>query len=398
MGEAPSLPTFCHISELGAFGYANLHRMVATSDPLYLWAPSSVLLKGEGCTVPPNDFLRYLEQGHIKIVARHPWLTDRRFRDHHAWEGAKWDPAIDDRIRSIYENDEAEPDVTKRRVVAAPDARGFERAEEFLEEHPSSLNRWMRVINGKTAEHVVPAGTLMAARREAATDPRHAVLVLLSTAHNHGQAMRDVDAQVPFLLNAQDPQFLNLIATMYAAPDQALPRSVVRRERRVHADLVELTQRLVATLERIETDRTRLDKFVGSEGHRDLVAWVAGMCERVKTTEPGSVDLDVRTALLDELERGVFNESRPVEFKRLLRSAEAPQTTAEISLAIAGLVEHERLGILSLAVSGFAVAHVAAKRMGLVPGDFTGAQWPFLYASGREATLKGRNRMENLLH
>jgi len=347
--------------------------------------------------VPPKDFLRYLEQGHIKIVARHPWLTDRRFRDHHPWEGARWDPAVDDRIRSIYENDMAEPDVAKRRVVAAPDARGYERAAEFLEEHPRSLGQWIRVIQGQAAADVVPAGTLQAARREAATDPRRAVLLLLSTAYNHGQAMRDVDAQVPFLLQAQDPQFLNLIATMYADPDQALPRSAVRRERRAHTDLAELTQRLVSTLERIETDHTSLDKFVGTEGHRDLVAWVGGICERVKSAEPGSVDLDVRTALLDELQSGAFHESRPVEFKRLLRSAEAPQTAAEISLAIAGMLEHERLGILSLAVSGFAVAHVAARRMGLVPGDFTGAQWPFLYANGREATPKRLKGIENML-
>ena len=398
MHEGAALPTFCHISELGAFGYANLHRMVAASDPLYLWAPSSVLLRDKGCRVPPKDFLRYLDQGHIKIVARHPWLTDRRFRDHHPWEGAQWDPAIDDRIRWIYENDEAEPDAAKRRVVAAPDARGYERAEEFLDEHPKSLNKWIRVIESQAAADVVPAGTLQAARREADTDPRRGVLLLLSTAHNHGQAMRDVDAEVPFLLRTQDPQFLNLIARMYAAPSQSLPRSAVRRKRRVHADLVELTQRLFSTLERIETDHSSLDKFVGTEGHRDLVAWVAGICEQVKYSEPGSVDLDVRTALLEELQHGTFHESGRVELKRLVRSAEAPKTTAEFGLALASVLQHERLGVFSVAVSGFAIVLAVAKRMGLVRGNFTGEQWPFLYATGHEATRRRQKRIEDLLY
>jgi hypothetical protein len=395
--DVRALPTFCHISELGAFGYQNLHRMVAASSPLYLWAPSSVLLKSPSCTVPPAEFLRYLEEGHIRIIARHPWLTDRRFREQHLWDGARWDPDVDGVIRSIYEEDDAERDVGKRRVMAAGDATGWERAEQYLEEDPGSLQRWIRVLNGAVAEEAIPPGTLQAARREAATDQRRAVLLLLSTAHNHGQAMRDADAQVPFLLRAEDPRFLSLIARMYSPGNQSAPRRVVKRQRRVQEEFAALTQRLVTTLERIETDRTRLDKFVGTQGHRDLVAWVGNICERVKNDEAGTVNLEVRTALLDELRRGRFHETRAVEFRRLSKSLETPQLIADLGLALTGYLEHEHLGIASLAVSGFAVAHAVSRSMGLVPGDFTGEQWPFLYASGREATPKRLRNLEERL-
>lgn len=53
-GVSPVLPTFCHVSELGALGYGNLHRMLAMSRPLNLWAPSSVLLRDPGCRVTPG--------------------------------------------------------------------------------------------------------------------------------------------------------------------------------------------------------------------------------------------------------------------------------------------------------------------------------------------------------
>jgi hypothetical protein len=395
VGHDRTLPTFCHISELGELGYQNLRRMIALSSPLYLWAPSSVLLRNPRSTVPPDEFLRYLEQGYIRIIARHEWPTDPRFRNRHPWGGAAWDGDIDGRIRAIYEEDVSTPSAGDQRVLSAGAATGHLKAEEYLEEHPGSVRAWGQILNGPLAEQEIPPGTLEAARREAEKDLRSAALLLLSIAHNHGQAMREAGADVPILLRTQDSKFLDLVARLYASTNQPTSRRAVVKQARVHQDFAELTGRLIATLEQIETDKTRLDKFMGSPGHDDLAAWVAAICDRVKTAEPGSIDLEVRTTLLEELRRGRFHETRPVEFRRLLRSVETPQLAVDFGLALAGLLGHERFGIGGLGVSAFAVAHAISRRMGWIPGDFTGEQWPFLYATGHEARPRSVRRMED---
>lgn len=65
-----SFPTFCHIGEYGKSGYANLHRMIAVSHPLNLWAPTSALLGSENCQVSPKEFLGYVEGGYIRVFGR----------------------------------------------------------------------------------------------------------------------------------------------------------------------------------------------------------------------------------------------------------------------------------------------------------------------------------------
>jgi hypothetical protein len=54
--------SFCHINEYGEKGYRHLHRMIAASSPLVLWAPSSVLLYDDRyCRVSPADFVDFVE-------------------------------------------------------------------------------------------------------------------------------------------------------------------------------------------------------------------------------------------------------------------------------------------------------------------------------------------------
>ncbi|GHG38657.1 MULTISPECIES: hypothetical protein [Amycolatopsis] len=67
--------TFCHIGEYGEAGYRNLHRMVVSSDPLVLWAPSSTLLSAS--QVEPRQFVRLVDDRHVRVIAREPWLLSR---------------------------------------------------------------------------------------------------------------------------------------------------------------------------------------------------------------------------------------------------------------------------------------------------------------------------------
>jgi len=151
------LPTFCHISELGPLGYGNLHRMLAMSRPLNLWAPSSVLLRDPGCKVTPEDFIRYVRNGSIRIVARKKWLTESRKRDKHPWTGARWDPYVDGEIRSILEEDEAQGQPrAQRRVVAAGPEQGWSRAQEYVENNPDAARDWEAVL--RLDDSLIPPG------------------------------------------------------------------------------------------------------------------------------------------------------------------------------------------------------------------------------------------------
>src|SRR5262245_55075561 len=105
MEAASTLPTFCHISDLGTYGYSRLHRLISVSYPLILWSPSSVLLKSPDCRVSPRDFVKMIEDGIIRVTGRREWILSKSFRENHRWAGARWDPYVDGAIRAIYDND-----------------------------------------------------------------------------------------------------------------------------------------------------------------------------------------------------------------------------------------------------------------------------------------------------
>jgi hypothetical protein len=65
-------PTFCHINDYLLEGYGSLHRMIAVSDPLVLWAPSGFVIEklfnvGK-CKVSAEDLVQYIELGHVQII------------------------------------------------------------------------------------------------------------------------------------------------------------------------------------------------------------------------------------------------------------------------------------------------------------------------------------------
>ncbi|MGY2062219.1 hypothetical protein ACW9HQ_45700, partial [Nocardia gipuzkoensis] len=66
--------TFCHINEYGCEGFEKLHQMVATSAPLVLWGPSSMLIDSPHCRLGRKEFLDLVECGSIRILARRKWL------------------------------------------------------------------------------------------------------------------------------------------------------------------------------------------------------------------------------------------------------------------------------------------------------------------------------------
>ncbi|MFF4503257.1 hypothetical protein [Streptomyces sp. NPDC001401] len=392
--SAVRFATFCHISELGAPGYRELHRMLAASSPLTLWAPSSVLLQDRDCRITPARFVEYVENGHIRIVARRKWLIDREARDNHPWPGARWDTTVDGAIRSIMEDDLSIADRSLRRVVAADDEQGWEFAEAAVEEDPEGTREWARLLASDEAEHVVPPGTLETARRVGGDDPHRQVVAVLRDAYNHGHAVRESDADIPFLMRSTDQAFITRIASMSCPPplphlpQPAQPAGVST----LPVGIADVTGQLLDVLRSLETRRTDVGKFVGTTEHAALVAWVAAVCERVKTQGVAAANVDVARELAAQLARGGFPGLRLSELGRRWTAGEAAAAAVaslDLWLTLNPLVTgspgvNDLLGMLTAA---FPVGRGLCKRVGLVPGLFEGEQWPFLYA-GRKATRR----------
>ena len=272
----PTLTTFCHISDVGEFGYQRLHRMITVSWPLTLWSPSSVLLNSRGCRVTPKEFVKLIEDGVIRIIGREPWILDRTFRNNHPWPGAKWDSYVEGAIRDIYFKDNLSPGTGRTRVTVAPSESGKEWAEGFLSEHPEQIAFWSHILNGPRSAEQIPPGTLDALRRMNA-DAYMAAEYVLRTARNHGKAMLDAGADVDFMLRPADAEFMKVLASAQvgdsvSASRVPIPRSSLddQRASRLAAQLLEI----LAWLDAVRGRRS-LKKFVKSGGHAQLASWFA---------------------------------------------------------------------------------------------------------------------------
>lgn len=388
------LPTFCHISELGTLGYSNLHRMLAMSSPLNLWAPSSVLLREPGCRITPERFIGYVRDGKIRVVARRGWLTERQMRDEHPWAGARWDPEVDGQLLAILEQDEAAGLPREQcRVVAAGPELGWQRAEKYVEDNPDAARDWEAIL--RLDERLIPAGTRDTARRAAGERPNGALLAVLRDAYNHGFAISESDSEMPFLLRPEDRAFLDLMARIQDDGENdhsgGVPRSALPAM--VRADLAELTGRMIDALKKIETDRTDIDAFVGSTEQADLLQWVNAVCSRIMAGGVQAANVDVARVLADEIRRGSFPGISMAEMRNALEAGAAAAAAVDISFAASGLLHGvDLMGITGVVAAAFPVGHGICKKMGWVPGSFHGTQWPFLYA-GTEASRRTRGSL-----
>jgi hypothetical protein len=393
-------PTFCHISELGTLGYSNLHRMLAVSRPLNLWAPSSALLRDPECRITPDEFIRYVRNGNIRVIARRDWLIDRRKRDEHPWEGARWDPDVDGQLRSIMEEDEASRlPRAQRHVVAAEPENGWERAEQYITQNPAAALAWESTLRMQDRDAgLIPPGTLETAMRTARERADGALLAVLRDAFNHGAAIEESDAEVPILLRPEDRAFLDLMAEIqdgqHHPPEGASTRQPPMS---MQADIAELTYRMIEALRKIETDRTQINEFVGSPQQDDLLRWVGAVCGRIKIGGVQAANIDVSRELAGQLRQGKFAGMSITELRRALEAAAATATAVDISFAARALVSGaDHMGIAGFVAAAFPIGYGVCKRLGWVPGSFSGPRWPFLYA-GTESSLRSRNKIADRL-
>lgn len=388
-----SFPTFCHIGEYGETGYANLHRMIAVSQPLNLWAPTSALLRSGNCQVSPKEFLEYVEHGYIRVFGREWWLTSKTKRDAFEYQDAAWNEDFDGKLLRILNEDDGKP-LQERRVVIVQAENGKIRAQQLVDENPDHIGYWNNPANQKK----IPPGTLEAARRTAKGDPEIFARAVLRDAWNHGEASRDAGADVRFLLTLKDRQFLDVLmraASMHEGGEGANPAlaQATAKARRTVSPTVsdKLSKQLIELLNTLDDSapgRGRpgsLHKFLGGKKHRALVAWLSSMCEEYKYHNTKVLDKTVINELLAELSRAKFRTPLGE-----LASDPAGRSVGAIGLAIAIITADPAspLTMGGIFAAAYPVTAGLSRATGITPSTFSGPQWPFLYTYGSRARQK----------
>jgi hypothetical protein len=383
--------TFCHIGEYGEAGYRNLHRMVVSSNPLVLWAPSSTLLSAS--QVEPREFVRLVDDRHVRIIAREPWLLSRTFRDRHpSGEGAAWTTSVDGELMKFAEADR-NLDPSERRVIVAPPEDGIAWAEQYVANNATLVGRIQRVIERGKPERHIPQAVLDAIRREDFS-PRQAVAHVLRAAYNHGDALTRSNANVPFYLGSQDAQFLRWISQIEPG-EQLSPPSPVSHEHEHYADLASQLFDLLRVME-IAGGETDLRRFLGSAAHGDLTRWYAAICRSVAIERPKSIEDKVARELDRTLEAGQLQHTfRSWAYRR----GDATVFALGLAGAVAGPIVDgpSLLSLTGVLLGAIPVGKGLLRRLGYVSAQYSGAQWPFLYSFGREASARRIRRLRRAL-
>lgn len=383
------LRTFCHISEYDEAGYRALHRLVAASDPLVLWAPSSKFLTTPGCRVQADEFLDLVEKGQIQVVAREEWLESRHFRESHKWEGARWDPRVDGALRRMFRDDGREPDLRRRRVAAAPDEAGHEKALQMVEEEPGVVAEIESALKDERRRLEIPPGTLATAARRADDLPVQTEIVLRD-AYNHAEAIDLSRSRTAILLGPGDGVFSQRVAAIFAQ-DMASKAEYLKPTQAQHAPMstARLSRQLIDLLARLEAQQPNVDlgSFMSGEGHRELVEWSREVMDLLVDVDPAQLQEKMVGHLTGGLKAGSFSIWPPEK---------RTDDVVNAAIGVAGALEGPKpIALLGLAFAVKPFLRAAARAADRADSEFSGPKWPFRYLwdtgprrSGRQSLLE----------
>jgi len=370
-------PTFCHISEYGQQGYEALHRMIASSAPLILWSPSGLMLDHyhsiEKCRISTEELLRYVENGRAQIIGRERWILDKKFRQQHPWEGAKWLDNFDGVIKSICNEDERLPE-SQRRVRVVEEEDGYRWADKFLAEEPQTIDEIWRLIRYGHA----PVGSLQRAKLQ--KTKKGAVREVLRDARNHARAFELAIAQVPFISH-REGKFFRLLEVKHGQPAEPANNT----ETRARSGLVKVSQEMLRLLERLDQLQkpSTFKSFVGSEAHRELTQWLCLISATAREVRPQAIDRYLLKDLKQRIEGGY---SKPSWSHIIVPEGrwDSLVTFGGLATSIVGFAMDPTLilGITGLILSIVPIGTGISRRLGLVRPDYHGPQWPFLYTFG----------------
>lgn len=400
-------PTFCHISEYGPPGYDRLDLMVAASDPLCLWSPSSTELRHHAAPVPVDLFLDYVDCNRVRIAGRRDWLYNGPARQNLAtrWEGARWDETVDGRLREFCEGDQDLP-AEQRRVTVSGEEDGWEWSSQYLEEHPDEIDFWYSAFCSAKADETIPRGVLENADRVRMTpraedrrrpEPYRVASAILRDARNHVQALEFSKAQAPVFLHRADPEFYRMVGR--ARDENQQPAWAVRAEQDPlsgHADAI--VGQLLEVLNRLNdiSQGDPLHRFIAGPGHTELAKWSSSICAGLKQVDARRVDGVVVRELREALRRGVFKT--PI---REIFASPTVQTAGILGFVFAALDVFingaSSYGRASIGLSAVPIVALTLRQMGWLSSPFDGPQWPFLYVYGTAPTKEHLRHLDRVL-
>jgi hypothetical protein len=334
--------TLFHVDEFGLQGINYLPAVLCLNTTVTLWSPAPLLLDQAKGIIGTKELLELVERRNVVIIGRHNWF-DRSWRNRgNAWEFAKWQDGFDDRIMALANEDQREP-ILNRRVIIAPDEQGFEFAEAQLAQRPDIFAKLAELYNQK----LLPAGILEKADR-AKRQRKSVEIQILRDAYNHQQAIRDASADAATVPDAFMDTLLAVIDDLQPVSNSALPR--------VPADPVDYREAL-NLLRGIEapTSYKSLITFLSSGSRNDLISLLCS--ERAVGTLPDSVASQiVAAAKIKETFDRLFPSYDPVECVKSLATA--------ISILLSLLCSSPALSLVTLP---FQIAKSSLQKRSLVP-------------------------------
>jgi hypothetical protein len=408
--------TFCHISEYATDqpgedsvdGYANLHRMVAVSRQLNLWAPSSYFLLKPDCRISARDFVSLVESNAIRVLGREAWIRNsaQRTRLADRWPGARWDAQIDGAILAIHLSEErANTPPPERRVVVAPPECGYDAAKELLGDHPEWADTLYQAFESPSTRRI-PIGIRETVLRDL-EDLKHGLVpievavarTILRDAKNHADAMTLSGAHAPFLLSSDDTDFLDFLGQLHA-PMYAYGESDNTRGPQIQARLGSLTREVISLVTQMDDLRDRLHSleedrsilaWIGSEGHRLITAWLLEMCRVIGNADDGAEDESLVDLLRHEITRGWMKSGRTVNRSHEEKQLRPVDAMEELSIRVLG--KGAAFGLSDVGMEDLPRGGGLTERLGWIRAEYNGPQWPYLYIFGKRATRRRRQTL-----
>lgn len=354
--------TFFHINDYNEDGYRALPTYMAISSPIVLWGPSGRLIeccyRANHSPISPEIFLRLVEAGYIRLIARREWYTDRELRNSNAWEGAHWVDGFDDVIEGLYRDHHPA-------VMAAEKADGFEWAEAYLSDRPSLVQTISKLVKQKRA----PLGVQERALRHYERGEQHeATVMVLRDLRNHVMAKNNADARVPFL-GRTDADFFQLVEG---------------RNRELGAsDVVQgqaILEAIDALIDRVRTPDEIADvtTFVGSHGQRELANWFRLSTDISTSVIPRFYGEKIRERLWYHVRSGRLSREavQYITPRGLFWNTHVDKLIA--SLAGAAFKVKSDVGLSDVGVGVVGTKDDIWKRVEMIKPEHSGVFWPHL--------------------
>lgn len=399
MSKIETFPAFCHISEYGETGYRYLPQMLLMAEPLTLWSPSSMLLRRS--RIPVDDLLALIGEGHIRVIGRERWLTSRAFRDKHDYQYARWTPRIDDEIKRLCETD-ARDRHGRPIVLVVPPEDGYTWAQAQMNRDRSVVAKWHERF--ERTPQVLPQGTRdaidrnLAKRKIARSEAAIVAKTILRDGRNHGQAFAMSNSEIAVQLSRVDIKFTQLLADEAGTLSIAGPRRGEQTPLAATAgELVLQTIELLRRLDDYTDRRPDLRTFLASDARNELIRWIRTMTNDVKMHRRDDIDGRVLRQLVDELSRGTFHANVRDTWRRARTESALGLAEVVTSIVDAAIYGTSPLGVVGFGMKTFSATRGGLRRFGYIPADFTGPQWPFLYAHRKRATARRRKELVQFL-